>query len=325
MNDRMASSQHAPDEPASDKDARDRLIGIACGILAALIWGGGAVVSRHLVTSDVQPLDLAMLRYAGACPLAAAIMLVWQRKEWLSWSWRRTAVLIALAGPPYHLLVIAGYEYAPAGAGTLLVSGLLPLLAFALALALKDGSAKTARPAAAMTMLVGGLALLGCEAGGADDASIGLVSVIIFTTAACLWAVLNQTVERWRLCPLDLTLMLSVTAPLFLPLYWLSSKQGLQERLSIADAVLQIGYHGLLVGIAATYLFFVAILRAGPRIAAALQALAPAAAVLFGHMALSEPLSGTDLLATMLIVSGIATAALACRPRKISPKIAVRA
>jgi drug/metabolite transporter (DMT)-like permease len=279
-------------------------LGIACGLLAATIWGGGAVVSRHLVTAEASPLDLAFWRYAGAFPVACALLLASGRRSWAKWPWYRVIVLLLLAGPPYHLLVIAGYAHAPAGAGSLVISGLLPVFALILLAVSERHVAKLPAQLCAAACILAGIGLIGFGAIPHSATDISLGGVAIFTFAAGAWALLNHLVQRWGLEPIDLTLFLACSAPLFLPAYWISTGAPF-PRIPLQDAALQLTYHGILVGIAATYLFFASIQRAGAPIAGGLQALAPAFAVIFGIMLLSEQISGKVALATALIVFGI--------------------
>ena len=133
---------------------RNLALGTVAGLAAAMIWGGGAVVSRHLVGSGLAPVDLAVLRYLGCFLVAAALLIARPglRRDRLPAG--RLAIVLLLAGPPYQILLLAGYGHATAGGGSLLVSGLLPV--FALVLAGLSGQAVPA-----LSRLGAGLALAG--------------------------------------------------------------------------------------------------------------------------------------------------------------------
>ena len=114
-----------PETRSGAKHVGQRLFGILCGLGAAVIWGGSSVVSRHLVVSEFDPVDLTFLRYLACFPVAFAIYWYWYPRLRSSLSWRRFFILMLLAGPPFHFLVIAGYEFVSAGLGALLIAGLL--------------------------------------------------------------------------------------------------------------------------------------------------------------------------------------------------------
>jgi drug/metabolite transporter (DMT)-like permease len=277
------------------------LIGIACGLLAAALWGGGAVVSRYLVTQSLGPVDLALLRYAGCFPVALLVVLVMGQRARLAISSRRLALLLALAGPPYHALVIAGYRYASAGSGALLLTGLLPTVALALG-ALANRALPSANASAGAGLVMTGLLVLsGGLAGGATVTPLG---VLIFASAALMWASLNYLVRRWAVDPLRLTLALALWSPLFLPIYLLVEQPPFPDA-PVGDLVLQVVYHGWLVALFATFLFFTAIRLAGPYAAAALQTLSPAFAVAFGALLLGEPVHGAIILGAAVTIAGV--------------------
>lgn len=270
-------------------------VGVICGLAAALIWGGGAVVSRHLVTADLDPADLTLLRYVGCFPVALVLALMMGRRFRLAIPWPRLIVLLMLAGPLYHALVVAGYRYATAGAGALLLSGLLPIFAFGLSCAV-HGRALSWVSTAGLVAVITGLTLF---SGGA---SVSLVGIGIFASAALAWATLNECVRRWQVDPLKLTVTLALFSPLFIPFYLLS-----QPSPSLAapagELILQLTYHGWLVAIGATALFFASVRLAGATAAAILQTLSPAFSAGLGAAILGEPLmlvQGLGLILTLL-------------------------
>src|SRR5690606_39355901 len=97
------------DRVRNNSDFGNTFFGLLCGLAAAAIWGGGSVVSRHLVTSGLGPADLTLLRYAGCFPVAVVALLLMGNRIWLGVSWPRLAVLLILGGPLFHLIVLPGY------------------------------------------------------------------------------------------------------------------------------------------------------------------------------------------------------------------------
>jgi drug/metabolite transporter (DMT)-like permease len=284
--------------------------GCACGVSAALIWGGGAVVSRHLVTQGYAPVDLAALRYLGCLPIAVAVL---GRHGW-QWmcaglSWQQIAVLVGLAGPPYHLLVIAGYKHATSGGGALLISGLLPVYALALTCVTRRCAPRSVH-IIGVGAVITGLVLLAFPATGTADFPllIGPIGFALFATAALSWAVLNHLIRAWRVAPMRLTLLLAVTSPAFFPVY-LSVRPDSPFSIPLGAAAVQIVYHGVLVGMVGTFLFLEAVTHVGAHRAGNMQALSPVFAVGLGALLLAETIPATAAVAMVAIVVGIIAAA----------------
>jgi drug/metabolite transporter (DMT)-like permease len=277
------------------------IIGMLAGLAAALLWGGGSVVSRHLVSQKLDPMDLALLRYIGCFPIALVALLLFRERVRLDVSWFRLIVLLLLAGPPYHVFVIGGYAHATAGAGALIITGLMQVFSLAVPFLLVG-----TRPGFA-PVIGAGLAILGLAVFSTDMAagfSFSALGLAIFSIAALGWALLTYYVKLWKIDPLQLTNALALWSPLFLPLYlWFRPSPDFSGPLS--ETLLQLIYHGMLVAYGATLLFFVAVRQVGISTAAVIQALAPGLAAFMGALLLSEILSPTRLLGIAIVIAGI--------------------
>lgn len=278
---------------------RNRTLGVLCGLVAAAIWGGGAVVSRFLVTSGLSPADLTLLRYVGCFPVALGILLMMGRRVQLEMGWMRLAALLLLGGPLYHALVVAGYQHASAGGGALLLAGLLPVFALGLNSALSAEKPSRSKLGGVLVVLAG-LASFGIGAGS----TVTLAGMGIFALAAGAWAVLNEGVRRWQVDPLQLTMVLIFFAPLFAPLYLLTgSTQPLAAP--VGELLLQVAYHGWLVSIGATALFFASVRLAGVQTAAVLQTSSAGFSAIFGAAILREPLMPAQIGGLALVIAGL--------------------
>lgn len=279
--------------------------GIVCGLAAALIWGGGAVVSRHLVTASLDPADLTLLRYVGCFPVALILLLVRRDRICPVVGWPRLIVLLLLAGPLYHALVVSGYRYATAGAGSLLMCGLLP--AFALAIAsISRGSAPSCSAAAGIFATLAGLALFSA------GTSASFAGILIFAASALAWAVLNECVRRWRVDALQLTISLSLLSPLFIPIY-LIVRSSPSLAAPAGELMLQLAYHGWLVALGATALFFASVRLAGAAVAAVIQSLTPVFTAGLGATFLGEPLGLLQGLGLIVTLAGVLVSIRALR------------
>jgi drug/metabolite transporter (DMT)-like permease len=291
----------APSSPLSSLPVLGFTLGMLAGLAAALLWGGGSVVSRHLVSQRLDPMDLALLRYMGCFPIAAVAMVLFRERVRLDISWFRLVVLLLLAGPPYHVFVIGGYVHATAGAGALIITGLMQVFSLAIPFILVG-----ARPQWA-PVIGAGLAILGLAIFATDMAagfSFTPLGLAIFAIAALGWALLTYYVRLWKIDPLQLTNALALWSPLFLPLYlWFRPSPDFSGP--IAETLLQLVYHGVLVAYGATLLFFVAVRRLGVSTAAVIQALAPGLAAVMGALLLSEVLSPVRVLGIAIVIVGI--------------------
>ncbi len=293
-----------------------QVTGVACGLAAAVIWGGSSVVSRYLITSNFDAVELTFLRYAACFPAALAIYLVWYPRHVNRLDWRKFAVLVLLAGPPFHFLVIAGYAYVPAGLGAVLLAGLLAVFTSGLGLVVRR-QAMSVGQVAALGLVLAGLGCLAAQLSEVDRDRqvVGYVGALIFFVAALAWALLNHLVTRWRVEPMGLTIHLALVSPLFVPFYALAPG-GTSASASPSAFALQLVYHGLFVALAATFLFFAAVRRLGAEPAAVLLALAPALSVVFGATFLDEPVTAFSAVGVILVLVGFIATLAAARGRE---------
>jgi drug/metabolite transporter (DMT)-like permease len=276
---------------------------VLCGIAAAAIWGGGSVVSRYLVSTGAAPVDLTLIRYLVCFPLGLLAILVWPAAR-PRIPLPRLLVLTLLAGPPYQFLLLAGYGHATAGAGALLVTGLMPVAA-----CLIGWLAPGPRPAAeAWIGACIGLVGLALFAQGLTDAHLDARGVLVFSTAAVAWALLGRCARAWAVDPIQLTVALALSSPLFLPAWYLMTSGSLPS-IGTGQLLLQGVYHGTFVAFVATVLYFFAIRGAGAETAACLQAATPIFAAVLGASLLDEPLTPTQAAGAAIVTLGIAIAA----------------
>lgn len=259
-------------------------VAAAAGLFAAALWAGGSVVSRHLSTAGIDPVDLALVRYAGCFPLAVGAAALWPAARPRIPA-GRLAVLLLLGGPPYQALLLLGYGHASAGAGALVVTGLMPLVACLLTFAAASSGPARSAWAGALVAAAG----VWIFARGLDAADLDLSGVLVFGTAAVMWALLSHCVRAWLIDPVALTVALALWSPLLLPV-WIVATPGGLTAVPWENLALQAVYHGTIVAFGATALFFFAVRRLGPERAGCLQAATPGLAALLGAALLGEPL-----------------------------------
>jgi drug/metabolite transporter (DMT)-like permease len=165
---------------------------VTYGLLAAgAASGGGAFVVGKLAVADLPPATIALLRYAIAVILFAALLLVERRplvrpspSQWLLLTGMG---LSAVAG--YNLVFLEALELAPAAEGGLIVPGTAPLLFVALS-ALVFRELPSRRTVLGVGVASVGLAILFASAGGLGDGSISRrQGELLYVTGGLCWAI----------------------------------------------------------------------------------------------------------------------------------------
>ena len=106
---------------------RERRIGLACGLLSVLLFSSFTLVSRLGLSSRLQLVDLAALRFGiGGSLLLPALL----RADLRSVTWRQATALALFGGLGFALLAYTGFSLAPAAHGAVLLHGTLPLFTF---------------------------------------------------------------------------------------------------------------------------------------------------------------------------------------------------
>lgn len=286
--------------------------GVFAGLAAAAIWAAGSVVSRHFMTTAATPAgDLALLRYAGALPVAILLVALLPRQFASRIPLRRLLVLVLLAGPLYQALLIQGYSFATAGSGSLLVTAMVPVFSLVLAL-LPIGGGRPVLPATVAGVVLAALGLLVFSIAAPTALAIMPLGVGIFAAVAAMWAMLNLLVAKWSIEPQRLTLGLVLWSPLFLPVWFLNSgpfspTQHLLE-MPFRDVALQVIVHGWLGALVATALFLFCVQATGATTAAILQAVTPAFAAGLGEVTLGETIPPLQITGVALVILGMVLA-----------------
>jgi hypothetical protein len=93
------------------------VFGIAAGLAVVVIWGGYLALARVGISGGLGAMDFAVLRYG----VAGLVMLPWllghDPVRLAGVGWRKGALLALFAGPPFILLAVGGYAFAPLAHG----------------------------------------------------------------------------------------------------------------------------------------------------------------------------------------------------------------
>ena len=274
------------------------------GYLAAAgtvtIWTGFILISRLGGQSVLTPYDVLALRLGTASLLLLPFISDLSARHWRD---RRLWCLALLGGVGYGMLVYAGFKFAPAAHGAILLPGLQPFL-IALVLWLWLGT----RPAANSLF---GLAAIGlgisCVAWplwqNGWSASL-LLGDGLLLLSSMVWAVYSVLAKRWQFNPWLLTRFVAFgSTAIYLPLYLLA----LPKQITVApwsSVLLQALYQGIGPTIIAMLLFLKAVSILGPERTGAMIALVPVLAGLAATQVLNEPLSASLVVGLVLVSLG---------------------
>jgi drug/metabolite transporter (DMT)-like permease len=89
-----------------------------------IIWAGFILVSRFSAKGALTPWDMAALRYSGAFLSVLPIAL---RHGWPRVQPGQAVVIVGTAAFGFPLLAFAGFQFAPASHGGVMLPGMLPL------------------------------------------------------------------------------------------------------------------------------------------------------------------------------------------------------
>lgn len=303
--------------PVADPDRTRVRRGIACGLVAAVIWGGFLAVSRQGIGAGLEAADLAFLRYATAGLLLAPWLVRRSPHRLAGIGWRKGLVLAALAGPLFVLAGASGYHFAPLAHGAVIQLGMLTLMSILLA-ALLVGERPSLHRLAGIGVLILGLAVTAGPSlfRGGSNAWMG---DLLFALAGSMWALFTVLQRRWSVQPLAATTVVSVVSgAVFSPLYLAHEGLALLDKASPALLAEQVLVQGVLSGVVALFAFSKAVQILGPARAALFPALAPAVAILLGIPLAGEIPTGLQVIGLAILTAGLVIAVRGGEPRSPS-------
>jgi drug/metabolite transporter (DMT)-like permease len=279
--------------------ARERRIGLACAFSVLFIWTGFILVSRFSAKGLLTPWDMAALRLSGAFLSALPIAL---RLGWPRLPLAHAAAIVATAGLGFPLLAFAGFRFAPASHGGVMLPGMLPLQV-ALLLWIVVGERWTPARLAALGLVAPGVALLAHDTFGAHPGAWR--GDLLLFCGSFSWAVFTVLIRVWRIPALQATLAIALcSAPLYLPV-WLLFLPSRIGQAPAGEVLFQLAYQGALAVVTAGFLFTRALLALGPVPVTAITAVVPALTALAAWPLLGEPLGLQGLLGVGLVTAAM--------------------
>lgn len=281
------------------------LIGALAGIGAALLASVWHVATRLGVTTDLKPIDLALLRYVIPALLLSPLILrngLWPsgKSRWLG------AAMFLGGGLPFGLLAMAGARYAPAAHMGALLPGTMPIFTALMAVALLGERIAFRRW---LGFGVVGLSIaLFAQAAFGDIASEVWIGDLLFLGAAAVWALFTVAFRRSGLDPWQGTAFLSVCSAVAVIPIWLHSGTERLLHAPLADLATQITVQGFVAGLAGVWTYVLAVRHLGASRAALSGALPPAFTAAGGIVFLGEMPGLAAVIGIVFTIVGIVVA-----------------
>ncbi len=279
--------------------------GLAWGLLAAAIWTVYSVLARLGIKSGLSPLDMTLLRFAPGALVMLPFVWRWGLRDLGGIGWMRGAVLAALSGPVFSLLMMTGFAHAPLAHGAVIAPACQMLVGIGL-------SAWLARaPVTRETVLGAAFVLLGLAFMGGDalvhaGGDAVLLGDALFALAGSSWGLFGALSRRWQVDALRVTgvaVVLSFAA--FAPFYAVVADVSGLRAAAPSFVALQAVAHGLGAGLVAVLAYSRAAVLLGPGRAAFFGAMVPGAASLLAIPVLGEVPTSLQVAGLSAVIAGL--------------------
>ena len=285
--------------------------GLAWGLLAAAIWTVYSVLARLGIKSGLSPMDMTLLRFAPGALVMLPFVLRWGLRDLAGIGWQRGAVLAALSGPVFSLLMMTGFAYAPLAHGAVITPACQMLTGLWLSAWLARAPVTRETVGGAVFVMLG-LAFMGGDAlvhagvAGAAGGNDMLLGDVLFAAAGCSWGLFGALSRRWQVDALRLTGVAVVLAlAMFAPLYAALADPRALLAAPPGFVLLQAVAHGLGAGLVAVLAYSRAAVLLGPGRAAFFGAMVPGAASLLAIPVLDEIPTGLQVAGLLAVVAGL--------------------
>ena len=277
------------------------LVGAACGVSAAVIWGLWPVATRFGVTTDFSPEAIVASRFV----FAGLLLLPWYiaKKVYERVSVPRSIMLSAAAGAVYVYVSALGLRYVPAGHLGVVETGTMLALS-ALGGFLILGERKGRLQAAGYALVFAGMLAVNWQSlafAGGDSIRGDLLLVL----GGVLWAVYTLFIRYWGIDAWDAVASVSVWSLIvWVPLVWIFGDPGLGTETASAwlfQGVVQ----GAVTAVLGLWLYSQAVVHLGAARGSLFGALVPAVAVAGGFLFLGEAPTMLETAGVTLATTGI--------------------
>jgi drug/metabolite transporter (DMT)-like permease len=290
------------DNSFQKSDAKPALLGVACGLGAALCWALGFVATRHGLKLGFTPADLLMHRFLWSGIAFLPLVLRAGLGNLCGIGWGRGLLLMVLGGPVMSLISYTGFLFVPLGHGSVIQPSCATLGGIFLAAFLLKERISLSRLLGAV-VIVGGLVVIGAESIGHIGPD-GVLGDLIFVATGFMFAGFGTLLRYWRVSAFSAATVISVLSLVLLPVYAATGGFGRVAGIGVRENALQALAQGILAGPAAMFLFVFSIQVLGVARAAVFPAIVPALTLLFGWILLGEPPTALQAAGLVIVLSG---------------------
>jgi drug/metabolite transporter (DMT)-like permease len=287
---------------AKKSDTTPGLLGVACGLGAALFWALGFVATRHGLKAGFTPVDLLMHRFFWSGLAFLPLVFRAGLGDLCGIGWGRGMVLMVLGGPVMSLISYAGFLFVPLGHGSVIQPSCATLGGLLLATFWLKERISPARVFGAL-VIVAGLGVIGGES-IVHIGPYGVQGDLIFVLTGLMFAAFATLVRQWRVSAVSAAMVISVLSLVLFPLYAATGGIGRLAAIGFGENALQALGQGILAGPAAMYLFTRSIQLLGVARAAIFPATVPALTLLFGWLLLGEPPTALQAAGLVTVLCG---------------------
>ena len=286
---------------------------VASVVAVVTIWTLFLVLARFGVKGSFTPWDLAFIRFSFAAAVVLPVWLLRPAGQRLgSLTPMRALALATTAGLLFSCLAYAGFSFAPAAHGAVLMTGTLPFWV-ALVAWLVLGDKLTPRKTGSLVLILLGVGFTGWHSivDHASAAQSGAATAgawrgdILFPFAAASWAVFVVLVRRWQVKAMDATVATAlISFVLYTPVYFLFLPKQIMTA-PLLEIVWQGVFQGILALVVSMWLYTRVVQAFGPSRTTMITALCPGLAALIAVPVLGEPLSVLILLGLAAVTAGM--------------------
>jgi drug/metabolite transporter (DMT)-like permease len=287
---------------AAAPDTKPALLGVACGLGAALFWALGFVAARHGLNAGFQPADLLMHRFlwSGLAFLPLVVRAGFKNLGGIGWG--RGVALAVLGGPGMAILTYTGFQYVPLAHGSVIQPSSATLGGLLFATVLLGERISSSRIIGAFVIVAGLVVIAGESIGGVGFS--GTQGDLIFVLTGFMFAGFGTVVRYWRVHAFSGAAVVSVLSLSLFPIYAAFGGVGRVMALGPGQNALQALGQGVLAGPAAMYLFAFSVQRLGVARAAVFPAMAPALTLLSGWLLLGERPTAQQIGGLVIVLFG---------------------
>ena len=289
-------------EDAVNRRNRD-IVGICCGLGAAMLWGLQPVVSRYGVLGSLNAYDLTAIRFFVSGLILLPVLFRF-RLRGIGWG---GAVMIAIgAGLPYVIIFNFGVTFSTASNGGVIAPGANIVISTVGLYFLAQVTPDRKRLFGIILILLG-LVVVGMDRIGRLD-SHALIGDLLFVLAGATYALFAIFSQRYKISALHSAAIVSVFSLVVYAPFYLSYGAENIFRAPLGEVVVQVIVQGILVSIFATWFYASAINILGAGRAVVFVALMPVFSVAFAIPLLHEWPTQLEFVGLSLVFVGITTA-----------------